>query len=242
MHILFTHKKKSTCDYATLPLGMKQWYAMDDSHLTSLVDSSGNSYHGTVNGITKLQTAPSDCGNCHYFDGSAFGTFPLNNISRSKSIGVWIYIPSGTALGDHYLIHSNDPSAAYYGPMLQVKVKADDFDIIHGLTYGNGVGSQYFQNYNNAFDTWIRVLITFDFDLLTMSHYVNGENVTGETQLDISFWDAKTEMSSCHLGHYKYGSNFYYPFIGYADELMIWNRILTDKEAICDFNNGKCWL
>ncbi len=119
------------------------------------------------------------------------------------------------------------------------------FTVNNNLFYNNNLG-----NYNNATGTndlstdplfadqslinkWYNVVATYDNTTETISLFINGKR---EREIHFRLFGAMpTNANDFFIGT---DNNLNYSFIGYMDELALWNRAVTPNEINQIYNNG----
>ena len=199
------------------------------------------SFDGTEGNVVKLQSPPTGGIYSYGFNGtSSWGQIPNPFNSRlSYTISAWVYLTgstSGHIIGDgRYDYSSVCPWIRYIGAS-------------GSLTYGPTTsyeGGNATSSYSLGLNLtgWYRIAYSISLNTLNTNFvsklYVNGN--LKKTFSGSSYFDGSGYEANFMIGCYKQGSSKYGFTAFRIAHLMMWNRILTDSEAMCDYNSGAVW-
>jgi|GEM_PF-2389634 hypothetical protein len=240
-----------SCDFVSMLNSLDRWFKMDDNISGSLVEENSN--NGTEINVTKEQASVADCSYSYYFNGSnARAQLPFDTFAGDEfTIAFWVMIPSGASLAEFKYIFGvhHDGYPVEYGPVITITPPggAGDFDLGVGTgTYGASVYSDPFN-----FDTWHRIAATYtrvdngvDKSTIYVSAYRNGAKFVDSYLLVYDYsssFQANAWAKFLNIGC-RYYSGAYHDFQEfYIDDLKIYDHAINDEEAVCDYNEGKCW-
>jgi hypothetical protein len=188
-------------------------------------DESGNGYHGAVNGATLTTDRFGNSNSAYSFDGN--DTINMGDVSAFNidpiSFSFWIY---PTANGSRGLISKYNPSTpiGYFMRMFTSSNRPFARYEINRQAYST-------TDYGIPLNEWIHLVFISNNGLLQWSIYLNGEEVAyslrsaSNTNQEI---DADFILGSDNTGIAN--------FVGKMDNLIIYNRILTEQEIISLYN------
>ncbi len=222
---------------SSLTNGLVAHYKLDEA-TGDVVDSSGNSYHGTNNGATRGIAGKTD--NCFDFDGiNDYVSIPhnanLNPNLADYSISVWFKFEGGTIGYNIYTLFSKGVYNIN-GNEVYISLRA------------NGVNGIVFRVRDNSGNLCQALPST---DLAPVIEDGNWHNITGVIDEDAPneiqlYFDGNlvgtaatntvnvTNTTNLEIGRY----NGIYKFNGLIDDVRFWNRALSANEIAFLYNEG----
>jgi hypothetical protein len=194
-----------------------------DDNINPAHDSSGNGFHGTMNGATWINDGSR--GGVLEFDGlDDYVAVPtINENAPELTICTWVRVDALTSLfSSIYCVSTWNPRGIHY----QIKSTGEIQTGIGGFTPPN-INSSYSVD-PAGIGRWIHVAMVYDYAAARTVHYVNGErDRTGvyTTADDLNLGDA-------WIGGWVGGSppgNLRW-FDGRIDDLRLYSRVLSDNE------------
>jgi gliding motility-associated-like protein len=199
-------------------------------------DESGNGNHGIVNGATLTTDRFGKVNSAYNFNGSSFIALPTDKFAFNEfSYSVWIYILSNPSYGDAYRI-------------LSIGGNCGDQDINTGNNYfaGGGISGIGGGGYNisgtssntgvvagtlPAIGKWYHGVITRDKNEIKL--YVNGTFIrSASTNGALPYYGCDGKIFA-NIGTRSTQTQF---FIGYIDDIHIYNRAITADEVKALYN------
>ena len=204
-------------------------------------DFSGNNFHGTVNGANLVPDRFGNTNSAYYFDGiDDYIDFPITSILKPTyplTISFWANLDI-LSIQKTKFINTDYVADDYFG----VSMNVDNLGYL-GISFGGGNG---FSNPGNRISfkatavivttgVWYRFtgIIHSDTDMDLYIDCVDAQAIydsgTGNTSI------AYTNFAPGSLGRFDGAGPAYY-FQGFMDEIMYWDRALTQAEIIslCD--------
>lgn len=209
--------------------GPRGYWKMDENSGTSVFDSSGNSYTGTMTGLTAASWIPGKLGSALNFDGSGdyVDVSSVSSISNTTySISVWFKI-------DDFSQQYNQVLHAYYQDNNSERIR---------LELENDGTLRMYDDYNLATltsvgavsaNTWYHVEFTWNYTNQIAILYLNGIAVSTDTSFT---QPAASTVASATIG-YRNGSSTY-DWDGIIDDLKIYEYVRTPAQIIEDMNAG----
>ena len=197
-------------------------------------DFSGYGNHGYVYNTT---LAPGHDGQCFHFGG--YDDQSVIIVPRSKSLtfsnavsySFWFKLDSymgwGTwgTRGDYGIMNF----FTHYGMPLSAELKGNDDNSFH-ITLKRDKDVFETDIEGNPINHWYHVVLVETNTTSTI--YINGKKVASGSR-STSLSNSKGDL---YIGHNR---NHFYPFFGCIDELMIFNRAVSDMEATALYNGKK---
>jgi hypothetical protein len=232
-------------------------YTFDETSGTTLVDSSGNGFNGSVVGSGSLNVAGTI--NSAYQPGGTGsygvvtnGTTSFGTTGNSpRTFSLWFNTPDFgvNATTQNRLIGIGTGAAASFEIVAENGTNAGGSNRV-GLRYGNG--NVYFDSNNSgtafAVNTWYHLAVVYDgtnLDLETLGtssngsgliFYVNGVEVKRAGGNGSSGTQAlNTSGGDFILGADSATGNSLYP--GFLDDLQVYNNALNDSQVASLYNN-----
>jgi hypothetical protein len=206
---------------ATLQNGLVAYWPLEES--TGAAKDSTETYDGTVTGTTRGVSGK--VGNCYQFASSGDRiTIPSFDMSSTNklTLSYWLKTSSSDlAVTIEHSVNSNNYNA--FG----MDISENYGGVIIGVSHGSMWSHCHTENaYNDG--EWHHVVMTVDRSLSTAivklyldgnADYTTSEDYTGDTG---------------NFGNYTLyiggQSTSTYNFVGYLDEIGVWNRVLTTNE------------
>jgi hypothetical protein len=202
------------------------WWQMEDNvGNTTVVDYMGN-YNGTAQQNTSALTTTGQNGNAFSYNGSNdFITMPSYDFGDTFTIAAWI---KPTETSQILTIASNSNSGAgTHGFRFYVNYWNTNNRVVY-LESAGPSGSGWTNTSGSAvsFGVWSFVTLTANKTSGIAHIYVNGVDETDATNKTVSA--DFTSSASWKIGKMNDG----YPYNGSIDDVMVFNRILTDNEIV----------
>ncbi len=202
-------------------------YSLDESVLNgtgAVKDNSGNDNHGTGSGLVTIAgqyNGAADISNNDYLN------TPVNIDQSATSTGVtfelWAY-PDTNNSYYKYAISTDGGSGAYDWSLLY---RYGNWYIMNG----SGI---YATTIPATLYTWQHIVVTFD-PANGVTLYRNGDEYTWNMAA-ISFDTSDANVTIGRRG--TYSTSYVYNFQGRLDEVKVYDRVLSNAEALDRFNTG----
>ncbi len=196
-------------------------WALDETSGATIKDTSGNNNNGTWddnddNDVTG-ETTTGVYSNALDFNGAGDHIDAVEITANKQTISAWVY-----------------PHTTNTNSIFSKGVDVDNGHISLILHSGNRLYARATRSNGSIFNcygtttvptnTWSMVTATFDTTTSTIKTYINGTHVTTCTS---SLFTTNTKI--WYLGYHPQGSYTYY-FNGLIDDVLIYNRILSDDD------------
>jgi predicted nucleic acid-binding Zn-ribbon protein len=155
------------------------------------------------------------------FSNSTYITVETQNLSASYTKSAYIYLTmhsvgnilssAGTGATKHYLWFHNGTSL--------------------GAGHGNQINAYVKDPQQTPLNKWVHFVLTYNNSTNTMKLFRNGEVVSSVVDAALK-WNGGTD-SGIRIGAFGTGNNL----TGYADNVRVWNKDLTDLEVKALYNN-----
>jgi hypothetical protein len=203
-------------------------------------DLSSNSNHGTFTNGGSIQSTNKIRGNNSYFDGTNdyinIGSGSNLDILENMSISVWFnaysFPSSGTLktlVGRGIGGESSNTNFMYSFGLVTI---SDTTYLRAGHEYGSGSNTPITSNYSVQRNTWYNVILLRDTINKEFKFYVNGE-----FKSNLSYTNNPDGGSSGITSIGRAGGYSAEYFHGKLDEVMIFNRILSENEIKSIYNS-----
>jgi prepilin-type N-terminal cleavage/methylation domain-containing protein len=222
-------------DFAVSPFahGMVGYWTFDEGAGTTANDSSGYGNTGTLQNAPTWTSGPT--GDALTFNGTnqyvLVPEVPLFEISTSWTVSAWFQLTSLPASGNFYSIVSRDDSNG--DSNYNLIVDNGHFGAGSGVVvnFNPTSGGNQYAKYVTALSTgvWYHLSGIYDSSAQTLTLYLNGSNVTRASVAGFS----PDTGSGPGLGIATEDGSFpaqYFP--GTIDDVRIYNRALSDSEAL----------
>lgn len=210
-------------EWAPGPVG---YWKMDEGSGTTTKDHSGNGLTGTLNS-TRWNIGK--FGNTAQFVGPANTSYirvtdtSLLDITSSFSITSWIYSTDLSGFRDIFTKTPSGNSGNYYFETTGTELICGFHD---GTTWRDittsGLGLQT--------RTWYHTACIFDDTSNTLTIYVNGKSILSTSGF--------TQSPSVNNSDLQIGDGYGEPFIGYIDEVKLYNYARSSNQIVQDMNAG----
>ena len=205
-----------------VPPCIGHWKMNDDAPNKTVLDSSTAGHNGTayrntedVNTIGKINGALNFNGTSDYV---ALSPTILGTGSYTKA--AWVKLESSTGVTFSHNILSGKPSQAFWAPNW----------------YGNKLSAGHYYPWDQVqdseslqFGVWYFVAVTYDATTQTLTLYKNG------TVADTGSTTTPQPLTELNIGRYDDTATY---FKGSIDNVMLFNRALTEGEIAALYNTG----
>ena len=190
-------------------------------------------------------------GQAAYFNGSNSGlrasNYAINTGNGARSISLWAYISSATAVPTRMMLVGNGAFGAANGRNFDLeahvykstKTATGQISWNYGIHYwGDGLE---FQNSPVLYNQWVHLVAVHDGGNLSQANtrlYVNGESPRSLETSNIAF--DTTSTSELHIGRRYRNDILAYdmPLNGRIEQLRMFNTALNAQQVAYLFNNG----
>jgi len=207
----------------SLQLGMVAHWPCDAEGGVALVDSSGNSHDGALNGVSWVGGR---FGGALHFDGSGSVTMPsFPQACSSWSVALWYRAPSGN-YDDNFLTLIGNEQASAGGWEMSTNLSSTNSQYRFGYPIGGDAGSafEHFDTQGVEVDTWVHLAAVVDGKTMRLSFYENGVLVGGSA---LSYPIQPGNNALC-LGRW---TSSHHSLVGDLDDIVIFNRALVQAEV-----------
>lgn len=211
--------------------GLVSYWKFDESTGTTTYDSSGGSYAGTMNGITRLTSGSCQFGNCFGFNGTSdyveLGTSTafIGNTTSSRTFSAWVYPTSSAAISRFFSTSAGSADGESYLSTYPSGSNVQ-FDILWKSASGYTSASS---THSYALNQWYYVTGVIDFAGGKSYVYINGTQ-----DGSISNPASSTAIAVGSNLHARIGANTQPTagnfFAGRLDDLRVYNRALSANE------------
>ncbi len=187
-------------------------------------DSFGGSTTGVINGAIAIQNRFNNPQSALYFGGSANVDFNITYDNPRRTVSIWFKRQNTT--DKNMTLVSNDLPGLNYGHTLITLDNLNNLNVLSGT-------SSCLNNFKTEINKWYHVLLTRN--NTTTSTYINGEfycSVPNNTLVSDN-----AQVYAFRLGVNRKNENF---FNGSLDDLLLWNRALTENEIKRVYFDGVC--
>ncbi|KKO20342.1 MAG: Ig-like domain-containing protein [Candidatus Brocadia sp.] len=225
--------------YNAFTSALQARYALDENTGTVANDSSGNGNHGSVNGGATWTTG-------RYGGGLGFdGANDYVSIPRSNhdelSVCAWFYKNANdTARNDAIFsgFRNNSNAQLMEGFELRFPSGASSNTLQFVLTTQNGSGVRTMRttqmNLGNSVGIWYHAAGTYNKATGEQKLYVNGQLVNTQTHPVGNTVVPLAAYTDMRIGHSRVRAGY---FNGTIDDVRIYNRALSDQEALDVYHN-----
>jgi hypothetical protein len=217
-----------------------QWKMNDDTNSTVVVDSSGNGYNGTAQQNTEDINAVGKIGGALTFNGTS-DYIDTNNTFQSVfrdsfSINLWVKVTDGIG-SDQYIFSVF--KAASYDEVAIFKTTAGELYINY---YANAFqlaagGSGVFVDGQNDWKMITVIATKVSATTGNLAIYVNGSLLNQSDTGNIVFGNYTSDLRP-FIGAENYNGNPYTFFKGSLDNVMIFDKAISQAEIDCLWNGG----
>lgn len=218
-----------TVNLTGLDVGRVLWYSFENGTGTTVMDRSGNGNHGVIIGAEFTPYGFSGYG--MEFKGNAVDYDRVNcsfdeslNITGNRSVAAWVWIKDDVTR-QAFLWKSKTFYMQWYRTVALGINRAWEGGI------WNVSGSWRRANYSheNPLEVWHHIAYTFDYTTGNITLYVDGQKrVVNQTEAGLTVWDNQLDLVIGSKGYYE---TYHANLVGILDEVMIWNRTLSDLEV-----------
>jgi hypothetical protein len=187
-------------------------------------DNLGSSTTGVINGAVAIQNRFNKVQSALYFDGSANVDFNMVFDNSNRTVSIWFKRQNTT--NKIMTLVSNDIPGLNYGHSIITLDNSNNLNVLSGT-------SSCLNNFQTEINKWYHVLLTRD--NTTTSTFINGEfycSVPNSTLVSDN-----AQVYAFRLGVNRRSENY---FNGSLDDLLLWNRALTENEIKRVYFDGVC--
>jgi RHS repeat-associated protein len=213
--------------YAILEKEAAALWKMDETTGTAVADSSGYGCTGTSYQNTSAMTTTGKIKTALNFNGSSDRiSIDSTNLPSSGPLTVsfWIYVPATSG--------GNDRDAEwmqyYKNASCQFTIGTDDRG--SGRFKVRDASGNTWENYQMGGDSWVNMTVVFDSSCHCTGVYYNGDLASSYYMLLSGYTDAGWTLSGTGTIIGRQGATSSYYYKGKMDNVMIFNRVLTDEE------------
>ncbi len=201
---------------AVLTDGPLAYYRFDETSGSTVADSSGHSYTGTLSGNTSFGSAGA-------LNGDSDTAMSFNNPNAWMTASVPV-------LGSHYSFEAWIKIASYPEGHI-IGIYPQQLMMYHGQFYFGEGGGHYLKSPLGTYDDNAYHYVVATFDGNTKRIYVDGAQVTSGPESH-----GAVTGTGLTIGHF-YGGGF--QFVGSIDEPAVYNVVLTPAQISNHYNAGR---
>lgn len=213
------------------------YWNFDSGNSTHIFDLSKLSNNATLlNGAISSSGNPIR-GNNGLFDGSNnYINIPTKNIinSNSGTISMWFY--SEDTSSEDILFYAGYNGGDMYGPGSEYHIQVSSGSTLTVMEYRSGVLHSQLNLGGSSKNNWHHMVFMWDTNQGRTQLILDANSNTFDINsgdLDVSSWTGNYLMLGGHPG----ASNFQRFLDGRLDEVMIFNRTLSDQEVLALYNS-----
>ncbi|MGR9108895.1 MAG: LamG-like jellyroll fold domain-containing protein, partial [Gammaproteobacteria bacterium] len=206
--------------------GLVAAYGFDEAGGTTVFDASGQNNNGTI--TDAVRTANGRYGNALQFDGvTAWVTIPDSpslDLSTGLTLEAWVY-PQSQSNGARTAILKETPGGAVYTLYANYTIFTTQYINFPFSSFFNGQYRVVKGSSQLPANQWTHLASTYDGQ--TQKFYINGGQIDSRSE---------TALINTSNGVLRIGGNSIWGeyFVGYIDEVRVYNRGLSDVELNSD--------